>query len=436
VDECYCSRLTKRLRHLSALLLILPLLETPLFLTGRATAFVQDTEQTNPSLTRLLRWLDDVQLHTPGYGDPPATEVGSWSRSQLDTLVGDIRRLSVFRQRARESALGRIATLDLYGRRLTRDDVEKLFGGNQALIRGAVLHADIAVLVDDLSRRTPSFTDGGTIVFEDGRRRSGVQYETVHWRIGRSLLDAITPTPAGSAGALLWYRATSAFLLRDRYLGEAPDHLNRGLQIFPDDPSLLLDRGYLSEKFSSAAIQAAIQDMRATGGNTAIGSRRAQLERAERSFRQVLRLEPDNAEARVRLGHTLGDLGSHEEAAAELRKALDQNLNGTQRYFAELFLGREEEAVGNRADAKQHFENAAELYPKAQSARLALSELARRSGDRAGALRALQGVTSLPPTPLNDAARRDPWWEYYEVHLEDTEPLMEQMRTLAEAHVP
>jgi tetratricopeptide (TPR) repeat protein len=413
---------------LCALLLILPVLGT--------AVFSQDAEQTNPSLTRLLRWLDDVQLHTPGYGDPPATEVGSWSRSQLDTLAGDIRRLAGFRRRARDSGLGRLATLDLYGRRLTRDDVEKMFDGNRTLIRGAVLHADIAVLVDDLSRRTPAFNDGGTFIFEDGRRRSGVQYETAHWQIGRLLLDALTPSPAGNASAQLWYRATSAFLLRDRFLGEAPDHLGRALQIFPDDPSLLLDNGYLHEKFSSAGIQAAAQEMRATGGNPAVSSRRAQLERAERSFRQVLRVEPRHAEARLRLGHTLGELAFHAEAAAELRKAFAGNLKGPQLYFAELFLGREEEALGNFADAKRHFENAAELYPKAQSPRLALSQLARRSGDRAGALRALQGVTLLPPTPLNDAARMDPWWQYYEVHLDDTETLMEQMRALAGTNVP
>jgi len=413
---------------LRALLLILPVLGT--------AVFSQDAEQTNPSLTRVLRWLDDVQLHTPGYGDPPATEVGSWSRSQLDTLVGDIRRLAGFRRRARDSGLGRLATLDLYGRRLTREDVEKMFDGNRTLIRGAVLHADIAILVDDLSKRTPAYNDGGTLIFEDGRRRSGVQYETAHWQIGRLLLDAITPSPAGNASALLWYRATSAFLLRDRYLGEAPDHLNRALQIFPDDPSLLLDNGYLNEKFSSAAIQVAVQEMRATGGNPAVGSRRAQLERAERSFRQVLRIEPRQADARLRLGHTLGELGEHEEAAAELRQAFAANLKGNQLYFAELFLGREEEALGYRADAKRHFENAAELYPKAQSPRLALSQLARRSGDRAGAIRALQGVTSLRSTPLNDAARMDPWWEYYEAHGDDTEPLLEQMRALAGANIP
>jgi tetratricopeptide (TPR) repeat protein len=147
-------------------------------------------------------------------------------------------------------------------------------------------------------------------------------------------------------------------------------------------------------------------------------------------------MAPGHTDARIRLGHTLGELGSHEEAAAELRKALDASLNGAQLYYAELFLGREEEALGNRVDAKRHFENAAELYPRAQSPRLALSELARRSGDRAGALRALRGVTSVRSAALIDAEHTDPWWEYYEVHQDDTEPLMGQMRTLAGTNVP
>lgn len=434
---------------MSALLLILPLLEAPLFAQSipseeqppipirRDVVFAQDARESHPALDRLLRWLDDVRLHTAGFGDPPATEVGSWSRSQLDTLVGDIRHLSAFLHRARESRIGRVATLELYGRRLTRDEVEKIFEGNRTLMRGAVLHADVAVFVgDDLSRRTSTFNEGGNIIVEDGRRRSGVEYQTVHWQIGRSLLDAIMPTPAGNPGALLWYRATSAFLLRDRYLGEAPAHLNRARQIFPDDPSLLLDTGYLHEKFSSASIQAAALDLRESGGNPAVESRRAELERAERAFRQVLDLAPGHTEARLRLGHTLGELASHEEAAAELRKTLGASLQGAQLYYAELFLGREEEALGNRVDAKRHFENAAELYPRAQSPRLALSELARRSGDRAGALRALRGVMPVRSTGLNDVEHTDPWWDYYEVHRDDTDPLMGQMRTLAGTNIP
>jgi tetratricopeptide (TPR) repeat protein len=198
---------------------------------------------------------------------------------------------------------------------------------------------------------------------------------------------------------------------------------------------ILLDAGYLHQTFSSAAIQAALQEVRANRGNPAVDARRAELEHAERLFRQVLALDPGQPDARLRLGHTLGELESHEEAAAELRKALDLNLNGPRLYYIELFLGREEEALGNRNEAKRHFENAAELYPKAQSPSLALSELARRSGDRAGALRALRGVTSLRSIPANNAERMDPWWQYYRIHSEDTEPLMEQMRELAGKNV-
>jgi hypothetical protein len=345
------------------------------------------------------------------------------------TLAGDIRRLATFQQRARESRVGSLASVQFYGRRFSSAEIEKLFHGNDSLRRGAVLHADIAVFVgDDLSgRERAGADDSGSVLVQDGRRQ-GVRYETAHWQIGRSLLDAITPGPSGDAGALLWYRAASSYLLREGRLPEARVHLGRARQIFPDTPFVFLDSAYLHQKFSSSLIQAAAQDFRADGGNPAVDLRRPELERAARYFQQVVALEPANAEARLRLGHTLGELGRHDEAAAELHKAIDTRIDGPQLYYAELFLGHEEQALGRRDQAKRHYENAAELYPKAQSPRLALSQLARLSGDRAGALLALRGVAALPRA---DFERFDPWWEYYEVHLEDAESLMEEMRGLA-----
>ncbi len=83
-------------------------------------------------------------------------------------------------------------------------------------------------------------------------------------------------------------------------------------------------------------------------------------------------------------------------------------------YLAELFLGREEEALGRRDEARRHYERAAELYPNAQSPRLALSRLARQTGDRASAQRALQTLASV-----SDVDRADPWWLFYEPHKDD-----------------
>ena len=97
-------------------------------------------------------------------------------------------------------------------------------------------------------------------------------------------------------------------------------------------------------------------------------------------------------------------------------------------YLAELFLGREEEALERTSEAERHYENAAALYPKAQSPRLALSYLARQSGNLATASRHLEGVSRhAPGTNVDDT---DPWWFYYEPHKEDADVLMDQMRQM------
>ena len=72
-----------------------------------------------------------------------------------------------------------------------------------------------------------------------------------------------------------------------------------------------------------------------------------------------------------------------------------------------LFLGVEEQLLGRLDLAGESFDKAAGLYPRAQSPYLALSQLARRSGDRLGAHRAIQQVLALS---ADDREREDPWW--------------------------
>jgi hypothetical protein len=56
---------------------------------------------------------------------------------------------------------------------------------------------------------------------------------------------------------------------------------------------------------------------------------------------------------------------------------------------------------------------------------IALSQLARRKGDRAGALRSMEQLFALP------AARDehdDPWWAYYLYQGRDAEALIDAVR--------
>lgn len=397
-----------------------------------APATAQDVKGDDPALVRLLQWLDAVRLHTPGEADLAVTEVGNWWQADVPALVGDLRRLSTFLQRARARGLGPSQTIQLYNRRFTLAEIETIFHGNDTLRGGAVLHADIAVLGGDtLRRRGNTAAESSFFVVNDGRG-GGVRHESAHWQIGRAVLDGITPSPTGDPGALLWYRAVSSYLLHEGHLGEARAHLDTARRMFSNDPFFLLDSAYLHQDFSSISLQAAAQDLRAAGANPAVESRRLELERAERFFRQTLAVDPGQTDARVRLGHTLGEMGRHDEAAIELRRAIDARLNGPQLYFAELFFGHEEQALGRPDAAKRHYENAAELYPKAQSPWLALSQLARQSGDRLGALRALKGITALPS---EERYRWDPWWGYYNFHQDDSDRLLDDMRKLARPEI-
>jgi hypothetical protein len=399
-----------------------------LLFTCGTCVVAQEATAHDSALVRLQRWLEVVEQHTPGTVDAAALEIAGWSRQHLTSVAGDVARLSLFVQRSRQHSPAAVPTIELHNTRFTLAEILESFHGNATLRRGAMLHADLGSLVqNDRWRPAADDDDSDVLVVSDGRS-SGKRYESVHWEIGRLILDAIKPEAAEDPGVTLWYRAASAYLLREGHLGQARAHLERAQRLLPDDPMLLLDRAYFHQILSSISIQAAADDLRLDGADPAVGTRRAELIRAERLFRQALSRQPDHADARMRLGHTLGLLDRHEDAVIELRAAIASGPAGAELYFAELFLGHQQQALGRHDEARRHYENAAELYPFAQSPQLALSHLARASGDRAGALRALTIVFSLRPS---ESERWDPWWDYYDVHREDADRLMEQMRALA-----
>lgn len=335
----------------------------------------------------LSLWRRAVEEHQTGRADNSAFEIARWSTSELHAVAAAVKRHVRSMEKNRQAE------------------------GNLVLLRGAVLHADIARLVPD--HMIAGFVQDKVHVVSDGQPR-GSRYPTVHWSVARSLLEGVAPTPSSEPDVLSWYRDVSEYLLNTGTLSEAVPHLERARQIFPADAQVLLDSAYLHEKLASPQIQAAAMSIDGSKGfKPAVDSQRAELSRAERLFRQALAVEPDNAVARVRLGRVVGQLGRHREAAAELRKAIGAGLAGESLYYAELFLGREEESLGNRAAARESYEKASKLYPRAQSPRLALSQLEWQSGDRVAALRALESMSKLPPRELE---REDPWWTYYAVH--------------------
>jgi tetratricopeptide (TPR) repeat protein len=378
--KCYCSALTQ-LRRLSSWLAV-----AGFFLAGPRPA-APSPSQSPPAPDRFQQWLAVVDAHQPGDPGKGAVEVSTWTGTALEAVVAEAKR---------------------HARTLARTDAAR---ANQILVRGAVLHADIGrLLPQDTVRRSP--TQMTAYIVRDGRWL-GIRYISMHWQLGRSLLDGVTPEPAAHPDVRGWYQQTSADLLRMRQFAAAAAHFARARQIFPTDPDILFASAILHERFGSTALQAAAESVTESNRTAAsVSSAGGELVRAERFFRDSLVHRPSHLEARVRHGRVLDELGRHDEAFEELRRAIEEGASGELLYLAHLFVGRAEEARGNYDASRVAFERASALYPNAQSPRLALSQVARRTGDRAAAQRELQVIAKLPH---DERRREDPWWLYYDV---------------------
>src|SRR5262245_27281356 len=423
----------------------------------------RDVVVTAARIDRFAQWVKDVDQHEPGTADEALDDVASWSAGDLRGVWADARFLAALmrnpkltrfsivdrqagtialvypelllqRMRAMAcAAIGRLAARDCLAIRASQslDDELRRFADNATaardatgddnylLRRAALLHADVEIILkpvireDPLTRRTPGphqvradTSDGVSL---------NVREVGIHWEIGRSLLDAIKPKeadrpqPTRDPMVRDWYRATITWM--QHVESHDTGHLDRGRELFPNDPDILFLSGTLHETYATPEIQAASRNLvMPTGFSMDIGSSRGELRQAEGFFRRAVERAPDMAEAHLRLGRVLGLQGHHADALTELQQALTLLADEELRYDGELFAGVEEEALGRYDAAAALYEQAAARYPGAQSPLIALSQLARRRGDRAGALAGIDRLFALPPP--GDEGRADPWWVY------------------------
>src|SRR5499427_5778745 len=441
---------------------------------------LRDVIVTRARIDRFAKWLIAVDQHDPGEKDAFLEDIASWSADDLRALWADAKflaalmrnlglsRLSipdqrgqvviiyppVLLQRMRAMACavsGRLASRDCVAihahQNLDADlsplaidaaaDRDRTGEDNFILRRAALLHADVEIIErPDLAYREPSAgrplpgpqqlrvdtTDGVSLnVHEVG----------VHWEIARTLLelikpkDADRPQPGRDRMVRDWYRATTVWM--QHVESHDAKHIDRGRDLFPGDPDLLFLSGTLHEVYGTPEIQSALHSVTMpTGYSMAIGSARAELKQAEGFFRRALEHAPEMAEAHLHLGRVLGLQGRHADAIVDLQQALRLLDDEELRYDGELFAGAEDEALGRYDEAAELYEQAAARYPGAQSPLIALSQLARRRGDRAGALAAMERVYALPP--IEDEARLDPFWVYKIAQARNADTLLDAVR--------
>jgi tetratricopeptide (TPR) repeat protein len=219
-----------------------------------------------------------------------------------------------------------------------------------------------------------------------------------------------------------WYRASMAVKLRVGDLDTT--HFERAADLFPRDASVRFLAGCLHEWLADARVRAAAETVKLPRGvQLEVEDEEAELRLAESHYKRALVADQDHVETRVRLGRVLGRLGRHKEAATQLRQAAGSATEPLVAYYAQLFLGAEEEALGRSGEARVAYEHAAALYPRAQAPRLGLSELLHGQGDRVGARTALGPALPASPAPKRD----DPWWTYRSAPARHADDLVEAL---------
>jgi tetratricopeptide (TPR) repeat protein len=381
----------------------------------------------------LQEWLQAVERHEPGRDDESLSVFDSWRPDDFEYLAIDLNTLlSLMADPTIRtfywSASGRSRQVVYSGSdlrlilSLARDASERrgedsvglerrrARNRNHILKRGAIFHTDIAIEsiigVRQRGRQAPSRFQEFMLQMPDGRAQ-GLAVDVGHWEFARSLLDKVVPAAARDEFVRRWYTTIAA--LEQGFGQLSPPHVTHGLRLFPDDAGFLFQAACLHEALAEPRVQEALQNAAVPNDvKFDISSRRAELREAENLFRKALKVQPDHLEARIRLGRVLGLRGEHAEAEGLLRKAAADAMEPLLQYYAQLFLGAERETLGDRAQARDLYGRASQLYPDAQSPRLALSLLSARDGNHKEALAAMKTVLALPGD-----ARMDPWWSYY-----------------------
>ncbi len=395
-----------------------------LFLSLLSVAVLSSAQRDEPSKQQTYRWIAAVTAHRPGEVDQALVNMAAEPPDTFRVVMADLDR--ALRQRF---------------------SVSDLRAWNDVRRRGALLHTDLALLLPDEAAafvwqdapqptgprgRDVDPVPSNVLGFSADGQHVGSNVESGHWPLASWLLARVRPDSSADEFVRLWYRAVAATFLSTSRFGNCTFHLARGQKALPRDPVLLLYAGAMHEALASPRAQnvqgvtTAYAVEKVTGvmarvREQVLPSEREHVYGAERDLRDALKYGAP-PEAQLRLGRVTGRLGRHGDAVRLLERCVPPAGDARLAYFRELFLGTEYGALGRIDEARASFERAATLFPTAQAPLIAISDVCRRSGDRAGALAALGRLEALP------SARADPWRNYYQSAAADAERQLKAVR--------
>jgi tetratricopeptide (TPR) repeat protein len=189
---------------------------------------------------------------------------------------------------------------------------------------------------------------------------------------------------------------------------DATAHLQHAAGVLPDDARVLFDRGSHAETFGLPIYQAVRETASAKPNRfiVRIPTEEKTNAEAEQLYRRALEIDAGYLEARVRLARLLDRRGQHDEAAAQVSRALESQPEGVAGFYALIVAGRVATARRRYDEALQHYSAALLIYPGAQSASLGASHAALMHADLSRTL-----------APIEHLAERsgfadDPWLDY------------------------
>jgi hypothetical protein len=423
----------------------------------------QDVE-VPPRIARLEAWLSAIERHRPGVLDDSVRLVDTWNQEQLRliwmdvlTIVSLVREpgVSIFfvtepgragvnirqvspvatnRSRQVLYTLGELRRLRALAKQLSPLGMPG--PENDILKRGAMLHADIEVLIPGRTAASASSVrpgPGGAMLFMNDGQQLGLSDTVSHWNMGRRLLDGVRPVdsrklktvPDPGADEIVhrWYLAGCAYMLRTRFIEVS--HFIRALELFPDDPDVLFLAASAHESFAGVRTQSVMRSLKAPRDVIFdVKDEGTELRLAEQLYKRALERNPALTEARIRLGRVLALRGRHDEAIEQLKQGQTAS-EPVLRFYAHLFLGGVFEALGNGPEARRSYERAVAIQPTAQSALFGLSRVADQAGDKAAAREIVARVLRLPASGFE---RADPWWVYEVVQARGVDGLLADVR--------
>ena len=381
-----------------------------------------------PAFLDLQDWIQISKAHQVGQIDDAVRALAKLSRAQIQTIDDDLLAVG----RLLDPDQPESAAQQVGGRTLALTDISALFdlpkdtfldqgrplgpvairkpdsAPRQAIarimLRAAMLHTDFLTAVSREEMVGAGASRGGagaTLRVSDAVRSEAPDFRP-YWSCARTAIDLALPTPIGGTLGHDWYVATAEYLFSQRDYSANVPHLEHSRQVVPDEPRLALYLGAAYENLAAPQVQATFQNGE---GANAIGLRPILLQQAEFQQRSALLLDPQLADASLRLGRTLLVMARADEALPLLTRAEAALPRTESKYYAAIFTGLAEVARGHHTEALSSFERASARFPEAQSPRLAIAQVLMRAGKHDEVLAAIQRL------PAN-ASAADPWWTY------------------------